>query len=106
MALLFVVSWLVLLVFAVRLMSKGWSAANDLRTGNFIESSKTVTKIPHPEMIEVKPGDELMVVKFTPDDEFTDKVVDGMLQQSLKDRIEELDDDDDDDGGALVPAVK
>ena len=32
---------------------------------------------------------------------------DGMLQQSLKDRIEELDDDDDDDdGGALVPAVR
>ena len=29
-----------------------------------------------------------------------------MLQQSLKDRIEELDDDDDDDGGALVPAVR
>ena len=47
-----------------------------------------------------------MVVKFTPDDEFTDKVVDGMLQQSLKDRIEELDDDDDDDGGSLVPAVR
>ena len=58
-------------------------------------------------MMEVQPGDELMVVKFTPDDEFTDKVVDGMLQQSLKDRIEELDDDDDDDdGGALVPAVR
>jgi len=32
--------------------------------------------------------------------------VDGMLHQSLKDRIEELDDDDDDEGGALVPAVR
>jgi hypothetical protein len=47
-----------------------------------------------------------MVVKFTPDDEFNNKVVDGMLQQSLKDRIEELDDDDDDDGGSPVPAVR
>jgi len=100
-ALLFVVSWLVLLFFAVRLMSKGWSAANDLRTGNFIESSKTVTKIPHPEMMEVKPGDELMVVNFNK------PVGDDPLHESLKNRIEELEDDnDDDDGGALVPAVR
>ena len=106
MAIIFVVTWIVLLIYAVRLISNGWSAASDLGSGKFVESSKTVTRPPHPEMMEVKPGDELMVVKFTPDDEFTDKVVDGMLQQSLKDRIEELDDDDDDDGGALVPAVK
>ena len=106
MALIFVVTWIVLLIYAVRLISNGWSAASDLGSGKFVETSRTVTRPPHPEMVEVKPGDELMVVKFTPDDEFTDKVVDGMLQQSLKDRIEELDDDDDDDGGALVPAVK
>ena len=106
MAIIFVVTWIVLLIYAVRLISNGWSAASDLGSGKFVESSKTVTRPPHPEMMEVKPGDELMVVKFTPDDEFTDKVVDGMLQQSLKDRIEELDDDDDDDGGALVPAVR
>ena len=106
MALIFVVTWIVLLIYAVRLISNGWSAASDLGSGKFIETSRTVTRPPHPEMMEVKPGDELMVVQFTPDDEFTDKVVDGMLQQSLKDRIEELDDDDDDDGGALVPAVR
>ena len=106
MAIIFVVTWIVLLIYAVRLISNGWSAASDLGSGKFVESSKTVTRPPHPEMMEVKPGDELMVVKFTPDNEFTDKVVDGMLQQSLKDRIEELDDDDDDDGGALVPAVR
>ena len=107
MALIFVVTWIVLLIYAVRLISNGWSAASDLGSGKFVESSKTVTRPPHPEMMEVKPGDELMVVKFTPDNEFTDKVVDGMLQQSLKDRIEELDDDDDDDdGGALVPAIR
>ena len=106
MTLIFVVTWVVLLIYAVRLMSKGWGAASDLSAGNFVESSKTVTRPPHPEMMEVKPGDELMVVKFTPDEEFNNKVVDGMLQQSLKDRIEELDDDDDDDGGSLVPAVR
>ena len=106
MAIIFVVTWIVLLIYAIRLISNGWSAASDLGSGKFVETSRTVTRPPHPEMVEVKPGDELMVVKFTPDDEFTDKVVDGMLQQSLKDRIEELDDDDDDDGGSLVPAVR
>ena len=106
MAIIFVVTWIVLLIYAVRLISKGWSAASDLGSGKFVESSRTVTRPPHPEMVEVKPGDELMVVKFTPDDEFNNKVVDGMLHQSLKDRIEELDDDDDDEGGALVPAVR
>jgi len=105
-AILFVASWIILLILALRMIARGWSAASDLGSGKFVESSRTVTRPPHPEMMEVKPGDELMVVKFTPDDEFTDKVVDGMLQQSLKDRIEELDDDDDDEGGALVPAVK
>ena len=106
MAILFVTTWIILLILAVRLIARGWSAASDLGSGKFVESSRIVTRPPHPEMMEVQPGDELMVVKFTPDDEFTDKVVDGMLQQSLQDRIEELDDDDDDDGGALVPAVK
>ena len=107
MALIFVVTWIVLLIYAVRLISKGWSAASDLSVDNFVETSKTVTKPPHPELAEIKPGDELLVVKFTPDDEFNNKVVDGMLQQSLKDRIEEIEeDDDDDDGGSLVPAVR
>ncbi len=107
MAILFVASWIILLILALRMIARGWSAASDLSSGNYVESSKTVTKIPHPEMMDVKPGDELMVVKFTPDDEFNNKVVDGMLHQSLKDRIEEIeDDDDDDDGGALVPAVR
>ena len=108
MAILFVTTWIILLILAIRLIARGWSAASDLGAGRFVESSKTVTKIPHPEMMDVKPGDELMVVNFTPDDEFNKRVKesDSFLQQSLKDRIEELDDDDDDDGGALVPAVR
>ena len=102
MAILFVASWIILLILALRMIARGWSAASDLGSGKFVESSRTVTRPPHPEMMEVQPGDELMVVKFTPDDEFNNKVVDGLLQQSLKDRIEELDDDDDDDGGSQV----
>ena len=109
MAILFVTTWIILLILALRMIARGWSAASDLSSGNYVESSKTVTKIPHPEMMDVKPGDELMVVNFTPDDEFNKRVKesDSFLQQSLMDRIEEIeDDDDDDDGGALVPAVR
>ena len=106
MAILFIATWIILLILAVRLISTGWSAASDLSAGNFVESSRTVTRPPHPEMMEVQPGDELMVVQFTPDDVFTDKVVDGMLQKSLQDRIDEIEDDDDDDGGSPVPAVR
>ena len=107
MAILFVTSWIILLILAVRLIARGWSAASDLSAGNFVESSRTVTRPPHPEMMEVQPGDELMVVNFTPDDEFNNKVLDGMLQQSLQDRIDQIEDDDDeDDGGSPVPAVR
>ena len=108
MAILFIATWIILLILAVRLISTGWSAASDLSAVNFIESSKTITRPPHPELAEVQPGDELLVVNFTPDEEFINRVKesDNFLQQSLKDRIEEIEDDDDDDGGALVPAVR
>ncbi len=100
---------LVLLVFALRLMSQGFAAARELGGRKFIETkTKQVTRPPHPELVDVKPGDELMVVNFTPDPEFTQKVKesDSYLHQSLRDRIEEInEDEDEDDGGALVPAV-
>ena len=90
-------------------MSQGFEAAKELVGKNFIQTStKQVTRPPHPEMMEVKPGDELMVVNFTPDPEFTQKVKesDSYLHQSLRDRLEEInEDEDDDEGGALVPAV-
>ena len=58
-------------------------------------------------MSEVKQGDELMVVNFTPDDEFLKRVEqsDNFLQKSLQERIDEIEDpwdDDDDDGGLTV----
>ena len=63
---------------------------------------KTVTKIPHPEMVDVKQGDELLVVKFG-EEEKKDP-----LLQSLENRITELkdpweeDDEEDDDGDIIV----
>jgi len=68
----------------------------------YIVEKKTVTKIPHPEMVDVKQGDELLVVKFG-EEEKKDP-----LLQSLEDRITELkdpveeDDDEDDDGDIIV----
>ena len=94
MVLIFVVCWIITLVYAVRLMTKGFSATNY----GVIEGRKTITRIPHPEMVEVRPGDELMVVKFG-DEEPTDP-----LNEELKNRIEELEeeDDEDDDGDILI----
>ena len=61
---------------------------------------KTVTKIPHPEMSDVKNGDELLVVKFSGEEKR------DPLLQSLENRITELndpwEDDDDDDGDVVV----
>ena len=66
----------------------------------YIVEKKTVTKIPHPEMADVKQGDELLVVKFG-EEEKKDP-----LLQSLENRITELndpwEDDDDDDGDVVV----
>ena len=100
---------LILLVLALRLMSQGFTAAKELGGRNFETSTKQVTRPPHPEMMEVKQGDELLVVNFIPDPEFTKKVEesDSYLHQSLRDRLEEInEDEDDDDGGSLVPAVR
>jgi hypothetical protein len=101
-----------LFVLAVRMMSQGWDAAQQLGSGKFVESTTQVTRPPHPEMTDVKPGEELMVVQFTPDEDFKRKVLtsDSNLQQSLKERINEIndpwyDEDDDDDDDGDVPAL-
>ena len=116
MAFLFISSWVILFIFAVRLMIRGWrvNPPKDIDLNYNIEK-RTVTKIPHPEMAEVKQGDELLVVRFDePKKEMDPRFkLDSpelhnldSLQQSLRDRIEELneDDDDDDDGGIISRA--
>ncbi len=113
MAFLFILSWLILFVFAVRLMSRGWNVnpPKDMDLKYNIEK-RTVTKIPHPEMAEVKHGDELLVVRFDePKKEMDPRFkldspelhnLGDPLHRSLQDRIDELNDDDDDDDGGLV----
>ena len=97
MAAIFIFSWLILLVVAVRLIVRGWSAASELGGRQYIdEGTRYVTRVQHPEMAEVKPGDELMVVNFK-----KPPSKDPLLQ-SLEDRIDELKNDDDDDDGDIV----
>ena len=103
MALLFVATWLILLVIAIRQMSRGFKAATDyqaiseFRDRKIKEERRYVTKTMHPEMEDVEVGDELLIVKF--DDEPQDP-----LLQSLENRITELNDrdDEDDDGDVVV----
>jgi len=78
-----------------------WKNISDISksSNNFVESRKTITKIPHPELLEVKPGDELMVVNFKEQGES------DPIYKSLQERIDELteeEDDEDDDGDVVV----
>ena len=77
-----------------------WKNISDISksSNNFVESSKRITKIPHPELLEVKPGDELMVVNFK------EQGQSDPIYKSLQERIDELteEDDEDDDGDVVV----
>tara|TARA_B100001996_G_C18331822_1_gene466639 strand:- start:47 stop:382 length:336 start_codon:yes stop_codon:yes gene_type:complete len=102
---LFSIIWIVLFAIAVRQMSRGWSIAAEQRERarnytNMNVRNRTVTKVQHPEMADVKPGDELLVVDFKAKD------VDP-LHESLQNRISQgqVDDpwyEDDDEGGLVV----
>ena len=98
---LFTIIWFSLLVFAIRSLIRGWSLMKESPSQGYIVEKKTVTKIPHPEMVDVKHGDELLVVKFSGEEKK------DPLLQSLENRITELEDpwedeEEDDDGDAIV----
>ena len=59
--------------------------------------TKTVTKPVHPEMADVRPGDELLVVNFK-----KNQVRDPWLD-SLQNRVDEINDDD---GDGDVPVLR
>jgi hypothetical protein len=101
--LIFTLSWFILLVWAIRTMARGWGLMTQPIQKNDVNPdgvwTTQVKKPVHPEMVDVKPGEELMGVTFKQREE-------DPLQQSLKSRIEELntdeDEDDDDDGEIIV----
>jgi len=101
-ALIYIAISIYLFYNALRLMSGGFKAAQELSTP--VVEKRQVTRAIHPEMRDVKEGDELMVVKFK------QEPTDPMLQ-SLQNRIsngQQIDDpwdDTDDDGDGDVPAL-
>ncbi len=116
MAVIFIITWFVLLFYAVRLIAKGWSAASELGGKQFInEKTRYVTRTVHPEMRDLKEGDELLVVNFDqPNKEIDPRFkLDSPelhnldpLQKSLRDRINELNEEDDDEDGDVPSVVR
>ena len=97
--LIFSLSWIVLFAFAIRSIIKGWSISQDISMQGYSVEKKTVTKIPHPEMADVKNGDELLVVKFSGEEKK------DPLLESLQERIDEIQEDDEDDDGDIIIRV-
>jgi|TARA_A100000172_G_C3005920_1_gene97980 hypothetical protein len=97
----FTATWFLLLVWAIRTVSQGWS--KPVRNYNAGTWTTKVTKRVHPEMQDVEPGEQLMGVTFESKTE-----CDLEEYQDLKNRIEELklelEDpwEDDDDGDIVV----
>ena len=103
----FSITWILLLVWAIRSIARGWSKpVRDFNAGRLSgEWTTEVTKRVHPEMEGVEPGEQLIGVTFERKTE-----CDLEEYKALQERIEELKseledpwDDEDDDGD--VPAV-
>ena len=104
----FSLTWILLLVWAVRSVVSGWRSkpVRDFNAGRLSGTWTTEVKKPvHPEMVGVEPGQKLMGVTF-------DKKTECDLEEyrDLQARIEALrvelerdeDEEDEDDEGGLV----
>ena len=100
----FSLTWILLLVWAVRSVVSGWRSkpVRDFNAGRLSGTWTTEVKKPvHPEMVGVEPGEKLMGVTFDRKDscdleEYKD------LQARINALKAELEGDDDDDEGGLV----
>ena len=92
----FSLTWIFLLVWAIRSISKGWDT--NLNNPKGMWTTK-VRKPIHPEMVDVKPGEELMGVTFGGKSCDLDDYKD--LQARIEELKEELEDEDD-DGDIIV----
>ena len=97
---IFTLTWFLLLVWAIRTMSRGWGLSQPVEKVQPPSGVWTtqVKKPVHPEMAEVKPGEELMGVTFKQREE-------DPLYKSLGQRIEELEEENDDDDGDVVVRI-
>ena len=112
-AILYILISVAMLGAAFALIFKNLRDIDKIEKGEYNIKEKTtfVTKTVHPEMEEVEVGDELLVVRFDEPEKEQDPrfKLDSPalhnldpLQQSLRDRIEELNEDDDDDDGGII----
>ena len=100
----FSLTWILLLVWAVRSVISGWRSkpVRNFNAGRLSGTWTTEVKKPvHPEMVGVEPGEKLMGVTFDRKDscdleEYKD------LQARIEELRAELEGDDDDDEGGLV----
>ena len=100
----FSITWILLLVWAVRSVVSGWRSkpVRDFNAGRLSGTWTTEVKKPvHPEMVGVEPGEKLMGVTFDRKDscdleEYKD------LQARIEELRAELEGDEDDDEGGLV----
>jgi len=103
----FSLTWILLLVWAIRSVARGWSKpVRDFNAGRLSgEWTTEVTKRVHPEMEGVEPGEELMGVTFdrrtSCDIEEYNELQERINQ--LQNKLEDPWDDEDDDGD--VPAI-
>jgi hypothetical protein len=79
--LIFLVPWFVLVGIALSMIVQGWMIMNAHR--GYSKSPK----VKHPELNDVKPGDPLLVVKFT--DEDIEQLQRRVLQQKIDELFEE-----------------
>ena len=96
----FSLTWIFLLVWAVRSVISG-ARSQSVRNYNADTWTTEVTKRIHPEMIDVEPGEQLMGVTF--DKKTSCDLEEYKAQQQRIDEIRaELEDEDDDDGDIIV----
>ena len=99
----FSITWVLLLVWAIRTIVRGWRfASQDIIKPRGMWTTQVTRRI-HPEMIDVEPGEELMGVTF--DSPSCDLEEYKELQEriaELRSELEGDDDEDDDDGDVVV----
>jgi len=105
----FTLTWVLLLVWAIRTMSRGWSKpVRDYNAGRLTGEWTTEVKKPvHPEMKDVKPGTELMGVNFEQKTECDLEEYKDLQARinALKEELEGDDEEDDDDDGDVIVRV-
>ena len=79
--LIFLVPWFVLVGIALSMIAQGWMIVNAHR--GYSKSPK----VKHPELNDVKPGDPLLVIRFT--DEDIEQLQRRVLQQKIDELFEE-----------------